>query len=68
MRPMPVTIRTFDTGEERRVNPTRAGGHRQRFGLRGIRAALQNDERFRIQIRALLRAAPAGRSAFFCRS
>jgi phosphotransferase system enzyme I (PtsI) len=60
MRPMPVTIRTFDTGEERRVNPARTGGHRQRFGLRGIRAALQNDERFRIQIRALLRAAPSG--------
>ena len=60
MRPLPVTIRTFDTGEERRVNPMRTGGHRQRFGLRGIRAALQNDERFRIQIRALLRAAPAG--------
>jgi phosphotransferase system enzyme I (PtsI) len=60
MWPMPVTIRTFDTGEDRRVNPTRTSAHRQRFGLRGIRAALQNDERFRVQIRALLSAAPAG--------
>jgi phosphotransferase system enzyme I (PtsI) len=60
MRPLPVTIRTFDTGEERRVSPARSSGHRQRFGLRGIRAALQNDQRFRTQIRALLRAADAG--------
>jgi phosphotransferase system enzyme I (PtsI) len=59
MHPLPVTIRTFDAGEERRASP-RATGHRERFGLRGIRAALQHDERFRIQVRALLRAAPAG--------
>jgi phosphotransferase system enzyme I (PtsI) len=59
MWPLPVTIRTFDTGEDRRATP-RTSAHRQRFGLRGIRAALQNDERFRIQIRALLTAAPAG--------
>jgi phosphoenolpyruvate-protein phosphotransferase (PTS system enzyme I) len=60
MRPMPVTIRTFDAGEDRWVIAPRAGGHRERFGLRGIRAALQHDERFRHQMRALLRAAPAG--------
>ncbi len=60
MAPLPVTIRTFDAGEERRAGPERAPGHRERFGLRGIRAALHADERFRIQIRALLRAADAG--------
>jgi phosphotransferase system enzyme I (PtsI) len=60
MMPMPVTIRTFDAGEERWVSQPRTGGHRERFGLRGIRAALQHDERFRTQIRALLRAAGAG--------
>lgn len=60
MAPRSVTIRTFDTGEERWEQTQRAGGHRERFGLRGVRAALQHDERFRIQIRALLRAAPAG--------
>jgi len=57
MSPMPVTIRTFDAGEERWVIEPRSGGHRERFGLRGIRAALHHDERFRLQIRALLRAA-----------
>ena len=60
MRPRSVTIRTFDTGEERWEQSHRAGGHRERFGLRGVRAALQHDDRFRVQIRALLRAAPAG--------
>ena len=60
MKPLPVTIRTFDAGEDRWVVNPRAGGHRERFGLRGIRAALQHDDRFRQQIRALLRAADAG--------
>lgn len=60
MAPRSVTIRTFDTGEERWEQTPRAGGHRERFGLRGVRAALQHDDRFRVQIRALLRAAPAG--------
>jgi phosphoenolpyruvate-protein phosphotransferase (PTS system enzyme I) len=59
MRPRPVTIRTFDAGEDRWGSLSR-GGHRERFGVRGVRAALQHDERFRVQIRALLRAAPAG--------
>jgi phosphotransferase system enzyme I (PtsI) len=60
MRPLPVTIRTFDAGEDRALVAPRAGGHRERFGLRGIRAALQHDERFPWQIRALLRAAEFG--------
>jgi phosphotransferase system enzyme I (PtsI) len=58
--PRPVTIRTFDTGEERWAAASRGGGHRDRFGLRGVRAALQHDDWFRVQIRALLTAAPAG--------
>ena len=57
MHPLPVAIRTFDAPEERPVG--RPGG-RDRFGLRGIRAELQHDERLRTQLRALLRAAPAG--------
>ena len=58
MRPLPVTIRTFDAGG-RRGDPG-AGGRRDRFGLRGIRAAVHQNERFRRQIRALARAAAAG--------
>jgi phosphoenolpyruvate-protein phosphotransferase (PTS system enzyme I) len=60
MRPLPVTIRTFDAGEDRWRPSPRGSGHRERFGLRGVRAALQHDERFRLQIRALLHAASAG--------
>ena len=60
MAPRPVTIRTFDAGEERGTVAWRTGGHRDRFGLRGIRAGLQHDERFRAQIRALIRAASSG--------
>jgi phosphotransferase system enzyme I (PtsI) len=60
MRPLPVTIRTFDAGEDRWIAAPRAAGHRERFGLRGVRAALQHDARFRAQVRALLRAASAG--------
>lgn len=57
MHPLPVAIRTFDAPEDRAAR--RASG-RDRFGLRGIRAELQHDERLRTQLRALLRAAPAG--------
>lgn len=60
MAPRPVTIRTFDAGEERGTGAWRTGGHRDRFGLRGIRAGLQHDERFRVQIRALIKASTAG--------
>jgi phosphotransferase system enzyme I (PtsI) len=56
LAPRPVTVRTFDVGEERPAGLAR----RERFGLRGIRGALHTDERFRTQIRALLRAADAG--------
>jgi phosphoenolpyruvate-protein phosphotransferase (PTS system enzyme I) len=60
MRPLPVTIRTFDAGEDRWAVTPRGAGHRERFGMRGIRAALQHDDRFREQMRALFRAADAG--------
>jgi len=61
MSPQPVTIRTFDSAEERGTTAVRWGGHRDQFGLRGIRASLRADGRFEQQIRALLRAADAGR-------
>jgi phosphotransferase system enzyme I (PtsI) len=60
MHPLPVTIRTFDAGEERGAFEPHAAGHRERFGMRGIRAGLHQDRRFRRQLRALLRASSAG--------
>lgn len=68
MAPKQVTIRTFDAGEDRgraaEVDAAwRTGGHRDRFGLRGIRSGLQHDERFQTQIRALLRANAASKKA-----
>jgi phosphotransferase system enzyme I (PtsI) len=60
MRPLPVTIRTFDAGEERWESGPRQSSRRERFGVRGIRSGLRSDERFRGQIRALLRSAGAG--------
>jgi len=56
MRPLPVTIRTFDAGDNR----GETGDRRERFGVRGIRAGLRRDPRFIGQIRALLRSASAG--------
>jgi phosphotransferase system enzyme I (PtsI) len=58
MHPRPVTVRTFDVGEDH--NDGRTATHRDRFGVRGIRAALHHDERFLTQIRALLRASAHG--------
>jgi phosphotransferase system enzyme I (PtsI) len=59
--PRPVTIRTFDLDERQGV----AGGFRDRRearpGLRGLRLGLARPELLRVQLRALLRAAPAGR-------
>ena len=57
MAPLPVTVRTFDAGEGRDGT---VAGHRERFGVRGIRAALHDGGRFRTQILALLRAAADG--------
>jgi phosphotransferase system enzyme I (PtsI) len=58
VRPRPVTIRTFDTADRRR--DLRLGGRRERFGVRGIRAAVRHDDRFVTQVRALLRAGEHG--------
>jgi phosphotransferase system enzyme I (PtsI) len=54
MAPSRVTIRTFDAVEDDREP-------RGRAGLRGLRLSLARREPFRIQIRALLRAARYGR-------
>jgi phosphotransferase system enzyme I (PtsI) len=58
--PRPVTIRTFDLDERQWA----AWGPRDRRdarpGLRGLRLGLARPELLRVQLRALLRAAPAG--------
>jgi phosphoenolpyruvate-protein phosphotransferase (PTS system enzyme I) len=61
LNPMPVTIRTFDAGADGQDTTSGSIGRRDRFGFRGIRSLMQHDERFVVQIRALLRAADAGR-------
>lgn len=60
MAPRPVTIRTFDAADDPSAAAAGSGGHRARFGIRGVRAALQHGGPFRQQIRALVRAADAG--------
>jgi len=70
MAPGPVTVRTFDVDEDQlatklTADPRQAGwvpdeerGSRQ--GLRGLRLSLTRPEVFRVQLRALLRAAKHG--------
>jgi len=62
MAPAPVTVRTFDAGEDllRRFEG-RPGRRRSRLGLRGIRLTLAEPELFATQLRALLRASRHGR-------
>ena len=71
MAPGPVTVRTFDVDEEQLASRLvaasagrRAGSRtRQRAsrqGLRGLRLSLTRPELFRVQLRALLRAARHG--------
>jgi phosphotransferase system enzyme I (PtsI) len=62
MAPAPVTVRTFDAGEDLlRRYEGRPGRRRSRLGLRGIRLTLAEPELFATQLRALLRASTHGR-------
>ena len=71
MAPAPVTIRTFDVDEDQFATWSRESGgasggavvkgrSRGPLGLRGIRLSLAQREAFRVQLRALLRAARHG--------
>ena len=70
MAPGAVTVRTFDVDEEQLVQHTQPSAvaddwiaeqrRGSRHGLRGLRLSLARPEFFRIQIRALLRAARHG--------
>jgi phosphotransferase system enzyme I (PtsI) len=57
----PVTIRTLDAGGDKPIAGLTAEGESNPFlGLRGIRLSLARPEVFRVQLRALLRAAVHG--------
>ena len=57
----PVTIRTLDAGGDKPIKGLTLDGESNPFlGIRGVRLSLQRLDVFRIQIRALLRAASHG--------
>ncbi len=57
----PVTIRTLDAGGDKPIaGLTRAGEANPFLGVRGIRLSLAQPEIFRVQLRALARAAALG--------
>jgi phosphotransferase system enzyme I (PtsI) len=57
----PVTIRTLDAGGDKPIAGLTLDGESNPFlGVRGVRLSLQRLDVFRVQIRALLRAAPHG--------
>ena len=65
MAPGPVTVRTFDVDEDQLARPLVDGWaadaeRASRQGLRGLRLSLARPDLFRVQLRALLRAARHG--------
>jgi len=59
--PLPVTIRTLDVGGDKVYAYTNAHKERNPFlGCRAIRFSLENENLFRIQLRAILRASHYG--------
>jgi phosphotransferase system enzyme I (PtsI) len=61
MAPAPVTIRTFDVGQEYFSSPQSQSTDTDRLGLRAIRLSLATPDVFRTQLRALIRASRHGR-------
>jgi len=60
--PFPVTIRTLDVGGDKVYGFTKHYKERNPFlGCRAIRFSLENEELFRIQIKAILRASHYGK-------
>ena len=58
----PVTIRTLDAGGDKPIPGLTPEGESNPFlGVRGLRLSLARPEIFRVQLRALARAAPLGR-------
>lgn len=62
MKPLPVNIRTLDTGAEKLLPSEKPEKHANpNMGLRGIRRSLQSRDTFQAQIEAILRSASFGR-------
>ncbi|HOT44709.1 MAG TPA: phosphoenolpyruvate--protein phosphotransferase [Spirochaetota bacterium] len=60
-KPLPVTIRTIDVGADKVYAYTNHYKERNPFlGCRAIRFSLENEDLFRIQLRAILRASAFG--------
>ncbi len=60
----PITIRTLDLGADKQVDSGRIQGptpNNPALGLRAIRLCLKDEELFRVQLRALLRASAHGK-------
>ena len=58
MAPLPVTFRSMDLGYDKTIGKMSTAV--SAMGLRGIRYCLRNPDLFKSQLRAMLRAAPAG--------
>jgi phosphotransferase system enzyme I (PtsI) len=56
----PVTIRTLDLGADKQHQEQRSDTNNPALGLRAIRFCLKDPDMFRVQLRALLRAASEG--------
>jgi len=61
MNGLPVTIRTYDLGADKQVNPDRAAVA-SALGLRAIRLSLNEPDMFLVQLRAILRASHYGKT------
>ncbi|MBI3935416.1 MAG: phosphoenolpyruvate--protein phosphotransferase [Betaproteobacteria bacterium] len=57
---MPVTIRTYDLGADKEENGAARSAANPALGLRAIRLCLTEPHRFKIQLRAMLRASHYG--------
>ncbi|MBA4142616.1 MAG: phosphoenolpyruvate--protein phosphotransferase [Nitrosospira sp.] len=60
MRGLPVTIRTFDLGADKNLDPTKRVASNPALGLRAIRLCLAEPQMFHTQLRAILRASHYG--------
>ena len=58
---LPVTIRTYDLGADKKINGIESPGTNPALGLRAIRLSLTEPQMFLVQLRAMLRASHYGK-------